>query len=65
MKNVSLTIDRVEASHAGSPIALLSDGEGRRLQGEDLRAHTQLTHAAVDHLAVLGAGVQDGHRPLA
>lgn len=48
-----------------SPVALLSDGEGRRLQGEDLGADAQLPDPPVDHLAVLGAGIQDGHGPLA
>lgn len=47
-----------------SPVALLSDGEGRRLQREDLGADTQLSDPSVNHFAVLGSGIQDGHSPL-
>ena len=50
---------------ASSPVALLSDGEGRRLQREDLGADAQLPDPPVDHLTVLGPGIQDGHGPLA
>lgn len=46
------------------PEALLADGEGRRLQREDLRLHEELAHAPVDHLAVLSARVQDHHGAL-
>lgn len=49
----------------GPPVALLSDGKGRRLQREDLRADAQLSDPSVDHLTVLGSGIQDGHGPLA
>lgn len=48
-----------------SPVALLSDGEGRGLQREDLRADAQLSDPSVNHFAVLGSGIQDGHGPLA
>lgn len=56
---------RSEVSGSRSPVALLSDGEGRRLQREDLGADAQLAHTPVDHFAVLGSGIQDGHGPLA
>lgn len=48
-----------------SPVALLSDGEGGRLQREDLGADAQLSHPSVNHFAVLGSSIQDGHGPLA
>lgn len=56
--------DNAERREDTIPVALLSDGEGRGLQREDLRAHAQLSHPPVDHLAVLGPGVQNRHRPL-
>ena len=46
--------------HISLEIALL-ECESRRVQGQDLRLHAQLAHATVDHLAILGARVQDGH----
>jgi len=37
---------------------LLSDGEGWRLQREDLGLDEQLAHPTIDDLSVLGAGIQ-------
>lgn len=60
-----------EQEHRGSgaagsnlPKALLSDGEGWRLQGEDLGLDEQLAHPAIDDLPVLRPGVQDDHGSL-
>lgn len=41
------------------PKALLPDGEGGRLQGEDLGLDEELTHPAVDDLPVLCTSIQD------
>lgn len=46
------------------PESLLTDGEGRRLQREDLGLHEELAHAPVDDLAVLCTRVQDHHGTL-
>jgi len=45
--------------HRAVAIALeLGNGD---VEGDDLAADLHLAHAAVDHLAVLGPGVEDGH----
>lgn len=60
------TESREQAQGCGRdvPESLLPDGEGRRLQREDLGLHEELSHAPVDDLAVLRARVQDHHGAL-